>query len=55
MSVAELLALAPGAVIGLGRPLGAPVELCAGEKLLARGELVDVDGELGVKVTELLR
>ena len=55
LSVRELLELQPGAVIGLARPLGAPVELCAGERVLARGELVDVEGELGVRVSEIVR
>jgi flagellar motor switch/type III secretory pathway protein FliN len=37
----------------LGRPLGGPVELRAGGRLLARGELCDVEGEVGVRVTEV--
>jgi type III secretion system YscQ/HrcQ family protein len=55
LTLADLAALGPGAVVGLGRPLGAPVELCAGDRVVARGELVDVDGELGVRVTAVLR
>ena len=55
MTLAELAALGPGAVVALGRPLGGTVELCAGERVLARGELVDVEGELGVKLTEVVR
>ncbi|HEY3354247.1 MAG TPA: type III secretion system cytoplasmic ring protein SctQ [Polyangia bacterium] len=50
----ELAALAPGAVVALGRPLGGPVDLLVGGRLLARGELVDVDGEIGVRVTEVV-
>jgi len=55
VSVRELLELGPGAVIGLARPLGAPIDLVAGERVVARGELVDVEGELGVRVTEIVR
>ena len=51
----EVAAWCPGAVVALGRPLGGPVDLLAGGRLLARGELVDVDGEVGVRVTELAR
>lgn len=50
LNARELLELGPGAVIPLGRPLGSPVELVAGGKVVARGELVDVEGELGVRV-----
>jgi type III secretion system YscQ/HrcQ family protein len=49
-----LATLAPGAVVELGRPLGGPIDLYAGGRLLARGELVDVDGEVGVRVTEVV-
>lgn len=47
----EVAALAPGAVLRLGRVGGAPVTLRVGEQLWAEGELVSVDGELGVRVT----
>jgi flagellar motor switch/type III secretory pathway protein FliN len=41
-------------VLGLSRAAGAAVELVTGERVIARGELVDVDGELGVRVTALV-
>jgi type III secretion system YscQ/HrcQ family protein len=47
----EIAALAPGAVLRLGRVGSAPVALRVGERLWAEGELVSVDGELGVRVT----
>jgi flagellar motor switch/type III secretory pathway protein FliN len=47
----EVAALAPGAILRLGRLGGAPVSLRVGEQLWAEGELVSVDGELGVRVT----
>jgi type III secretion system YscQ/HrcQ family protein len=47
----EVAALAPGSVLRLGRVVGAPVALRVGEQLWAEGELVSVDGELGVRVT----
>jgi type III secretion system YscQ/HrcQ family protein len=50
----ELLGLAPGAVLRLsaGRRT---VSLRAGGELWAEGEIVDVEGELGVRVTRVLR
>lgn len=53
VSARALLELAPGAVLSLGRPLGGAVELRAGARAIARGELVELDGALGVRVTEV--
>jgi flagellar motor switch protein FliM len=55
LSLRELTELTPGAVLGLGKPLGASIDLVAGERVIARGELVDVEGELGVRLVELRR
>jgi hypothetical protein len=54
LSARALLELTPGQVLSLGRTLGGPVELRAGARTLARGELVEIDGELGVRITELV-
>lgn len=53
VSARALLELAPGAVLPLGRPLTGAVELWAGRRRVGRGELVEVDGALGVRVAEL--
>jgi type III secretion system YscQ/HrcQ family protein len=53
MSGRELLELRPGAVIPVGRPLSGPCDLTVGGRVVARGELVDVEGELGVRVTQM--
>ncbi|HTJ40849.1 MAG TPA: FliM/FliN family flagellar motor switch protein [Kofleriaceae bacterium] len=50
LSVRRVLELAPGQVIELGRPIGGEVELRVGRQVVGRGELVDVDGGLGVRV-----
>jgi len=49
-SVAEL---SPGAVVDMGRTPDEPVELLVGERLVARGEVVIVGGNYGVRITEL--
>jgi type III secretion system YscQ/HrcQ family protein len=49
----ELLELRPGAVIPVGRPLAGPVDLTVGGRVVARGELVDVEGEIGVRVSQV--
>jgi flagellar motor switch protein FliM len=50
----EVLGLGEGSVLSLGRP-GTIVDLVVGGRTWARGELVNVDGELGVRITELAR
>ena len=53
MSVGELSALVPGSVLVSGIPVGQPVTLRAGARVIARGELVVVDGEIGVRISAL--
>jgi hypothetical protein len=53
VSARRLLELAPGAVLPLARPASGAVELLVGGRLIGRGELIDVDGELAVRVTAL--
>jgi type III secretion system YscQ/HrcQ family protein len=53
MTGRELLELRPGAVIPVGRPLAGPVDLTVGGRVVARGELVDVEGEIGVRVSQI--
>lgn len=55
ISVAELMALSPGAVIELDRRVGEPIDLYVNDRLVARGELVLVDGALGVTMTEIVK
>lgn len=49
----RLADLKPGEVIELGRHSREPVELTSGGRLIARGELVLIDTELGVRVTNV--
>lgn len=55
MIVADLLALGAGAIIELDRRVGEPIDLYINDTLIARGELVMVDGVLGVTMTEIVR
>ena len=50
----ELLGLGAGAVLALGRGRQ-NVSLCVGGEVWADGEIVDVDGQLGVRVTRVAR
>ena len=53
LSLEELAALRPGEVVASGVPIGEAVRLRAGSKIIATGELVDVEGEVGVRLIEL--
>lgn len=55
LTVDELLSLGTGSVIEVDRRVGEPIDLMVGGKLLARGELVLIDGALGLTLTELVR
>ena len=54
MNVAELLALGAGSVIELDRTAGSPIDLLVNGTLIARGEVVVVDEEYGVRLTEIV-
>jgi flagellar motor switch protein FliN/FliY len=49
----DLLELCPGAVIELDESVDEPVDLLINGKLIATGEVVTVDGRLGVRVLDI--
>lgn len=53
LTLRQLSELVPGQIVALGRPLAGPFELRAQGRLIGSGELVDVDGELGVRIVSL--
>jgi flagellar motor switch protein FliN len=53
MPLKSLAELGPGSVVDMGRSPEEPVELLVGERLIARGEVVVVAGNYGVRITEL--
>lgn len=54
LTASEWSRLRPGDVIETGRRISEPAILRVGGRAVARGELVDVEGELGVRVRELI-
>jgi flagellar motor switch protein FliN/FliY len=54
MTVRELLGLTPGSVIELDRAAGTPVDVLVNGTLIARGEVVVIDEEFGIRITEVL-
>lgn len=53
MPLGEILAIAPGAVVELDQQVHDPAELLIGDKVIALGEIVVVDGNYGFRVTGL--
>lgn len=54
MTVEDVLALGPGSVIELNKLAGEPVDILVNDQLIARGEVVVVDENFGVRVTEIV-
>ncbi len=53
MTVRDLLDLAPGAVLELDRAAGSPADLLVNGRLIARGEVVVIDEDFGLRITEI--
>lgn len=54
MTVRDLLALAPGAIVELDKAAGAPVDVLVNGTLMARGEVVVIDEEFAVRISEIV-
>jgi flagellar motor switch protein FliN/FliY len=54
MLVRDILDLSPGSVIELDRAAGAPIDVLVNGTLLARGEVVVIDEEFGIRITEVI-
>ncbi|RMF46178.1 MAG: FliM/FliN family flagellar motor switch protein [Deltaproteobacteria bacterium] len=55
--IGELMKMAPDSILSLDRRVDDPVELYIGDKLIARGELEELEGDsagqLAVRLTEI--
>lgn len=54
MTVGETLELRPGSIVTLDRLAGEPVDLLVNGTPIARGEVVVVDEQFGLRVTEIV-
>ena len=55
MPISELVSIHPGHVFELDRRVGEPIDLLVNDRLIARGEIVMIDGSLGVTLTEIVK
>jgi flagellar motor switch protein FliN/FliY len=53
MSLGEALALGPGSVVTLERLADRPVDLLVNGRPIARGEVVVIDEQFGLRITEV--
>ena len=54
MTIGDTLGLGPGSIITLDRMAGEPVDLLVNGRPIARGEVVVIDEEFGLRVTEVV-
>ena len=54
MALGELVQIGPGSVVSLERAPSDPVEVLVNGKVIARGEVVVIDENFGVRITEIL-
>ncbi len=55
INVNDLLALGRGSVLELDRKVGEAIDIYVNNRLVARGEVVIVDDQLGVTMTEIIK
>lgn len=53
--VRDILRLQVGSVLELDKEIGEPVDVLVNNKSIARGEVVEIDGQYGVRITEILK
>ena len=54
MPIAEVLELGPGSIVELQKMASEPVDLLVNNKLVARGEVVVVDENFGIRITSVI-
>ncbi len=54
MPIQDILNLGPGSVVELNKLAGEPVDLLVNNKMIARGEVVVVDENFGIRVTSMV-
>jgi flagellar motor switch protein FliN/FliY len=53
LALREVLELGPGDVVELDRHISEPVDLVVGDRIVARGEVVVVNGNFALRITEV--
>jgi len=54
MNISDILGLAPGSIVELDKLVGEPVDLLVNQRCVARGEVVVVEENFGLRITQLV-
>lgn len=54
LKLSDALNIAPGAIIQLEREIDAPLDLLINGQIVARGEVVVVDNDFGIRIVEVV-
>lgn len=54
MLINKLLQLGAGSVIELNKPSGEPLDILINGRLIARGEVVVIQGKYGIRLTDII-
>jgi flagellar motor switch protein FliN/FliY len=54
MTIEEILRLGTGSILDLNRSAGGPIDVLVNDKIVARGDIVAVGENFGVRITELV-
>jgi flagellar motor switch protein FliN/FliY len=55
LTLGEITALSEGAILCLRRLAGEPVDLVASGEVIAKGEVVVIDENFGIRLTEMVK
>jgi len=55
MFIRDILELSPGSIVELNKLSGEPIDLYINDKKFAQGEVVVIDENFGIRITDLVR
>lgn len=53
--ISDILKFTDGTVIELNKKVGEPIDICINGKVVARGEIMQVDDKIGITLTEIFQ
>jgi len=54
LSIDELLKLGPGSIVELAKQAGDPMDILVNNKLIAHGEVVVIEDNFGIRITDIV-
>ncbi len=53
--ISDILKFTDGTIIELNKKVGEPIDICINGKVVAKGEIMQVDDKIGITLTEIRR